>query len=94
MYKEVKNYPQVFWIRIEKRDWFQKFWKSRGSNCLDLQFLNLHISIGMPWHKLVLNKTKENYPLEGLDHCRKANETFTKWYHLHIGNYNKVKIAQ
>ena len=84
----ISRYPWVFWIRFEKRDWFCNFWKSRGSNCLDIQIFKLHISIGMPWHKEVLRKADVNYPLEGLNHCRKANETFTKWYHLHIGSYN------
>ena len=94
MYKEVKNYPWVFYIRISKRNWFSNFWKSRGSNCLDIQIYNLHISIGMPWHKEVLIKTNVNYPMEGLNHCRKANETFNRWYCLKIGNYNKIKIIQ
>jgi dTDP-4-dehydrorhamnose 3,5-epimerase-like enzyme len=94
MYKEVKNYPWVFWVRVEKRDWFAKFYKSRESNALDLQFFNWHISLGRPWHQEVLKKAEVIFPMDGLDHCRKVNETFTKWYHFKIGDYNKVKILQ
>jgi hypothetical protein len=94
MYKEVKNYPWVFWIRFEKRKWFKNFWKTRGSNCMDIQLYNLRISIGLPWHRDVLMKAKENHPLEGLGHFRRANETFNKWYCFHIGSYDKVRIAQ
>jgi hypothetical protein len=84
----ISRYPWVFWIRFEKRDWFCNFWKSRGSNCLDIHIFKLHISIGMPWHKEVLRKADVNHPLELLSHRRKVNETFTKWYHLQIGSYN------
>ena len=84
----ITSYPWVFWIRFETRDWFTNFWKSRGSNCLDIQIYKLHISIGMPWHQEVLKKQKENYPLQGLNHCKEANESFTKWYHFHIGSYD------
>ncbi len=86
----ISSYPWVFWVRFEKRNWFCNFWKSRGSNCLDIQIFKLRISIGMPWHKEVLRKASVNYPMEGLNHCRKTNETFTKWYHLHIGSYNDL----
>ena len=43
--------PFVFWVHIEKREWFSRFWKSRSANCLDMQFFKWHISIGMPWLK-------------------------------------------
>lgn len=84
----INHYPWVFWLRFEKRDWFTNFWKSRGANCLDIQIYKLHISIGMPWHTEVLRKAEVNYPLEGLDHCKKTNESFTKWYQFHVGSYN------
>ena len=83
----ISRYPWVFWIRFEKRDWFCNFWKSRGSNCLDIQIFKLHISIGMPWHKAVLKYASED-TLNGFEPLKSANKTFTKWYHLHIGSYN------
>jgi hypothetical protein len=48
----------VFWVQIEKRDWFKKIWKSRGSNCLNFHFYGYHISIGMPWLKHVIDSTE------------------------------------
>jgi hypothetical protein len=39
----------VFWIQIEKRDWFKPVWRSRGANSLNIHFYGYHISIGMPW---------------------------------------------
>lgn len=65
----------VFWVQIEKREGFyKKFWKSRGSNCIDIQIYNYRISIGLPWHPQVLEKANENYPLEGIDHFHRVNE--------------------
>lgn len=86
----VINYPWVFYVRVKRRKWFTNFWKSRGSNYLDLQFFNIHISIGMPWHKSVLENIEHNYPMDGLNHCKKTNDTFTKWYHFHIGSYKDL----
>jgi hypothetical protein len=90
MKEEKIYYPWVFWLSFERRKWFKRFWKSRGANSLDIQFFNLHISVGMPWNQHVLRGAVANYPLEGLDHFRKTNETFTKWHHIHIGSYNSV----
>jgi len=53
----------VFWVNVEKREWFKKFWKSRGSNCLDIQIFNWYISIALPWHKEVVRKADINHPL-------------------------------
>lgn len=62
----------VFWIQIEKRDWFKRFWKSRGSNCLNVQFFKWHISIGMPWLQHVVDKTDVNYLLKLNEHNREG----------------------
>ena len=88
--KLIKRYPWVFWLRFEKRDWFSNFWKSRGANFLEIQIFKLCISIGLPWNKEVLKQVDVNYPLEGLNHLRKTNETFNKWYHFHIGSYKSI----
>lgn len=86
MNNNIKTYPWVFWITFSKRNWFKKIWWSRGSNFLDIQFYKIRISIGMPWHKEVLSKINEN-SIAGIESCRKTNESFTKWYHFHIGSY-------
>jgi hypothetical protein len=64
----------IFYIQIEKRDWFKRFWKSRGSNCLNIQFFKWHISIGMPWLQDVVDKADVLYPLSGINHFHKTNE--------------------
>jgi len=64
----------VFWVQIEKRDWFKKIWKSRGSNSLNIQFFKWYISIGMPWLKEIVDKADVNYPLGGINHFHKVNE--------------------
>jgi hypothetical protein len=64
----------IFWVSIEKREWFKNFWKSRGSNCVDIQIYNYHISIGLPWHKEVIRKADVNHPLEGITHIFRTNE--------------------
>ena len=69
-----KKIQWVFWLTIEKRQWFKKFWKSRSANSMDIQILNYRISIGMPWHKTVIEMAGINYPLEGIDHMLKTNE--------------------
>ncbi len=44
------NIDWVFWIDISiRKEWFTKFWKTRGANFLEIQFFNLRIGIGMPW---------------------------------------------
>lgn len=64
----------VFWVQIEKRDWFKRFWKSRGSNCLNIHIFKYHISIGMPWLPHIINNADELYPGEGINHLIKTNE--------------------
>lgn len=85
--KKIK-FPWVFWISIRKRDWFKKFWKSRGANHLDIQFFKLYITIGLPWKQIVLKKAIEgNYNINGLKALKETNKTFCRWYHIHIGSY-------
>jgi hypothetical protein len=91
MKEEKIYYPWVFWINVEKREWFKRFWKSRGANSLHIQFFSLHISLGMPWNQQVLRSAVVNYPLEGFDNFKKTNATFTKWNHIHIGSYNDIR---
>jgi len=87
----IKFFPWVFWIRFEKREWFSNFWKARGSNCLDIQIFKIHVSIGMPWHKEALRYASED-TLNGYKPLISANKTFTKWYHIHIGSYDKIRL--
>ena len=76
----------VFYITIRKREWFKKFWKTRGANFMEIQIYNYCISLGLPWLKLVVDKAETNYPLKGINHFIETNETFNKWYHFRIGN--------
>lgn len=72
----MKKIDWVFWINIEKRKgWFNKFWYSRGANSLDIQILKYRILIGMPWLRSVIEKADINYPLEGIKHFEKVNES-------------------
>lgn len=80
------KYPWVFWIRFEKRKWFTHFWKMRGGNSMDIQFFNIHVSIGLPWHQVRLKYASED-KLNGFEPLKSTNKTFTKWYHLHVGSY-------
>jgi hypothetical protein len=65
----------VFWITIQKREgWFKKFWKTRGSNAMEIQIYNYRISIGLPWHPEVIRKADVNYPMEGVNYMIKTNE--------------------
>lgn len=62
MNKEIANYPWVFWLTIRWRPkWFKKFWKTRGGNYLEYQFLWWQISIGRPWLKSNLDSKVESY---------------------------------
>lgn len=74
MENRVEKIDWVFWVFIEKREWFTNFWKSRGSNCLDIQIYNYHIGIGLPWHKEVIRKANVNHPMEGVNHMLNTNE--------------------
>jgi len=74
MESKLEKVDWVFWVQIEKRDWFKRFWKSRGSNSLNIQFFKWYISIGMPWLKEVIDKADVNYPLGGIKHFHKVNE--------------------
>jgi hypothetical protein len=68
MNSKLEKIDWVFWITVEKRDWFTNFWKLRGSNCLNIQIYNYHIGIGLPWHKEV------NHPMEGVKYMLRTNE--------------------
>jgi len=83
--KKIK-YPWVFWVRFKKRKWYKKFWYGRGANYFEIQFFNILLSIGMPWHQNVLKSSQDNH-LYGFSTLEKTNKSFTKWYCLHIGSY-------
>lgn len=73
--KSNKKVDWVFWFTIEKRKgWFKKFWKTRGSNFMEIQIYDYKISIGMPWHPEVVKKAGTSYPLEGINHFHEANK--------------------
>jgi hypothetical protein len=70
-----KKVGWVFWFTVEKRKgWFKKFWKTRGSNYMEFQIYDWKITIGLPWHKDVIAKANQSYPLEGINHMLKTNE--------------------
>ena len=82
--RKTSNIDWVFWIQIQKREgFFKRFWKSRGSNGLDIQIYNWHISIGLPWLKEVVDKADANYPLEGINHFYKINESNRQGNKIH-----------
>lgn len=44
----------VFWFRISvRKQWFSYWWKTRGSNHMELQIWIFKISIGLPWNKSI-----------------------------------------
>jgi len=63
----------VFWLQIEKRDWFKNIWKSRGANSLTIHFYGYHISIGMPWLKNVIEYHERDNSLHQIYKTNKAN---------------------
>lgn len=67
--KRTKRTDWVFWLQIERRDWFRKVWKSRGSNNLNIHFYGYHISIGLPWLKDVI----EYHEREGSNEIERTN---------------------
>lgn len=69
MGKKISNIEWVFWIEIEKRDWFKNFWKSRGANALIIHFFKWHISIGMPWLQSAVDKSS----LESINETNRMN---------------------
>lgn len=69
MKTEISNMDWVFWIQIEKRDWFKRFWKSRGANSLTVHFFKWHISIGMPWLQNAVNESS----LESINETNRMN---------------------
>ena len=73
----------VFWIQIEKRDWFKKLWKSRGANNLNIHFYGYHISIGMPWLKHVVESA-------GISHIKAANKANREGIKTH-GRFRYVR---
>ena len=74
--------PWVFWVSIKKRDWFCNFWVNRYSNSICIQIYKIHISIGMPWHKKVVEYYKEKF--NDFNSITNTNKTFNKWHHIHI----------
>lgn len=64
--------PWVFWLNISiRRDWFKRFWKTRGANFLEMQAWIFKISIGMPWLQGPVSSTRKNYG--SYDYIRKTN---------------------
>lgn len=62
MKKEIANYPWVFWLSIRWRPkWFKRFWKTRGANYSEYQFLWWAISVGRPWLKMYVDSNRDNY---------------------------------
>lgn len=44
----------VFWFNVQiRKDWFSFWWKTRGSNFMEIQVWIFKISIGLPWSKIV-----------------------------------------
>jgi hypothetical protein len=68
----------VFWIQIEKRDWFKNIWKSRGANALTIHFYGYHISIGMPWVKNVIEYHQQDNSMYQIESTNKANQEGNK----------------
>lgn len=96
MNNKVEKIDWVFWIVIEKREWFTNFWKSRGANAIDIQIYNYRIGIGLPWHKEVIRKADVNHPMEGINHMLRTNEeirkAIRKWGRFRYIS-NKAKIC-
>jgi hypothetical protein len=83
MESKLEKVDWVFWVQIEKRDWFKRFWKSRGSNSLNIQFFKWYISIGMPWLKHVIDSTE----LSSIEKTNLANREGVKTH----GRFRWVK---
>ena len=81
----INKYPWVFWFNIKIRTkWFSYFWKARGANYLEIQFLCFYISIGRPWSEYYLETNIRDYG--NLNSIKKTNDSFPqKWYYFHIG---------
>jgi hypothetical protein len=76
----------VFWVQVEKKDWFKKLWKSRGANNLNIHFYGYHISIGMPWLKHVI----EQYKSENSNSIEITNYTNREGVKTH-GRFRYIK---
>jgi hypothetical protein len=74
----MKKIDWVFWVQIEKRDWFRYAWKWRGSNCLNLHFYGYHISIGMPWLQNVIDYHVRDNSLHQIERTNEANREGVK----------------
>lgn len=81
--KKISNIDWVFWVQIQRRDWFKIFWKSRGANFLTLHFLKWHISIGMPW----LRSSVDSTPIESISKTNELNREGNKM----LGRFRIVK---
>lgn len=82
-----KKFPWVFWVNISiRKDWFSYWWKSRGSNCLNLQVWIFSISIGRPWINHVLEDKIKDFG--SLDSAKKVNDNnLTAPISFQIGKY-------
>jgi len=74
---KTKNYPWVLRLSISiRKDWFSYWWKTRGSNYLEMQIWIFRINIGMPWLPYVLEGKIRDYG--SLDDARRTNDSFIK----------------
>jgi hypothetical protein len=92
LYKNSKTnkyiYPWVFWIRFSICSRMSSaFWYSRGANVIDIQLYKLRMSIGLPWLQTVLSYYANNSINKSFEHLKTTNDSYVKWYHIHIGTY-------
>lgn len=92
--------PWVFYISIRQREWFSKFWKTRGANFIEFQLFRLQINIGLPWKKIVVISHLRDYnSIKSILETNKANlkngiKMFSIPYSIHIARkrHNENKI--
>lgn len=84
------RFPWVFWLNIKiRRKWFSYFWKTRGTNFLEIQFFIFYISIGMPWKECVLESHIKDYGT--LDSIKNTNIGHLKrFFTFQIGKYKNI----
>lgn len=85
--------PWVFYIDIKiRKNWFSYWWKTRGSNALEIQIWIFCITIGMPWHYSVVRYYLRLYG--GLNQLKLSNDSFTKKrFSLLIGKYKEGRFG-
>lgn len=84
----MKQFPYIFWINISiRKNWFSLFWKSRGANFIEIQFLIFKINIGCSWGKNILKYYTDN--CESLSLLKKSNEMNLKApLSFQVGSYD------